>query len=51
MWWLRELRSSGWAVAVAYTFAEARKVLTRYINACGLGQSLDLSNAKEPGHV
>jgi len=50
-WWLRELRASGWAVAVAYTFSEAQKVLTGYVDGGDTGQSLDLSNAKEPGHV
>jgi len=50
-WWLRELRSSGWAVAVAYTFSEAQKALTDYVDGGDTGQFLDLSNAKEPAHV
>ena len=51
-WWLRRLEGQGWAVAVAWTFGEARTVIQKYLGGEHEPQeSLDLSIAEAPGHV
>lgn len=50
-WWLRQLQEQGWAVAVAWTFSEARHVLLEYLGCTMPNQRLDLTIAEAPGHV
>jgi len=50
-WWLARLQAEGWAVAVAWTFSEARHVLEEYLAGTMPDQRLDLTIAEAPGHV
>ncbi|WVM04107.1 hypothetical protein [Salinibacter phage B2_17] len=50
-WWLDHLREAGWAVAVAWTFSEARHVLRSYLDGEEIEQRLDLTIAEPPRHV
>lgn len=50
-WWLKRLKGQGWAVAVAWTFAEAQHLLQRYLDGAMPEQKLDLTIAEPPGHV
>jgi len=50
-WWLRQLQDQGWAVAVAWTFSEARHVFRSYLGGEEIEQRLDLTIAEPPRHV
>jgi hypothetical protein len=50
-WWIGRLREQGWAVAVAYGFDEAHKIIERYLDSEHEPQGLDLSGAEPPRHV
>jgi hypothetical protein len=50
-WWLKQLQKSGWAIAVAWTFAEAQHVIQQYLGGTMPSQRLDLTIAEAPGHV
>jgi len=50
-WWLQRLRDQGWAVAVAWTFDEARTILRDYLSGAYEGQTLDLTIAERPRHI
>jgi len=50
-WWLQRLQEQGWAVAVAWSFSEARHVLREYLAGTMPSQRLDLTIAEAPGHV
>jgi hypothetical protein len=50
-WWLQQLQESDWAVAVAWTFSEARHILRSYLDSEPVDQKLDLTIAEAPGHV
>jgi len=50
-WWLKRLKEQGWAIAVAWTFSEARHILRSYLDGEEIEQRLDLSIAEAPGHV
>jgi hypothetical protein len=51
LWWLKRLKGQGWAVAVAWSFAEAHHLLQRYLDGAMPEQDLDLTIAEAPGHV
>jgi hypothetical protein len=51
-WWLRRLREQGWAVGVAWSFAEAHHIIQRYLDGEHEPQeNLELSIAEPPRHV
>ena len=51
-WWLRRLQDQGWAVAVAWTFGEARATLESYLAGEHEPQeTLDLTIAEAPSHA
>ena len=51
-WWLRRLQDQGWAVAVAWTFGEARAILESYLAGEHEPQeTLDLTIAEAPSHA
>ena len=50
-WWIGRLKEQGWAVAVAYGFDEAVRVIQRYLDGEHEPQGLDLSGAEPPRHV
>jgi len=50
-WWLRRLLEQGWAVAVAWSFAEAHHIIQRYLDGEHEPQGLDFSGAEPPRHV
>jgi len=50
-WWLRRLQDQGWAVAVAWTFGEAKAILEGYLAGEHEPQeTLDLTIAEAPSH-
>jgi hypothetical protein len=50
-WWLDQLQGQAWAVAVAWTFSEARHVIQQYLAGITPEHTLDLTIAEAPGHV
>ncbi|WP_199774197.1 VRR-NUC domain-containing protein [Salinibacter altiplanensis] len=50
-WWLARLESEGWAIGVAWTFGEARTIITGYLDGEYDGQTLDLTSAEPPRHA
>jgi hypothetical protein len=50
-WWLRRLLEQGWAIGVAWSFAEAHHMIQRYLDGEHEPQGLDLSGAEPPRHV
>jgi len=51
-WWLAKMKNQGRAVAVAWSFDEARTLITDYLRGEHRPQeSLDLSIAEPPRHV
>jgi hypothetical protein len=51
-WWLRRLQDQGWAVAVAWTFGEARATLESYLaGEHEPKETLDLTIAEAPSHA
>jgi len=51
-WWLRRLQDQGWAVAVAWTFGEAKAILEGYLAGEHEPQeTLDLTIAEAPSHA
>ena len=50
-WWLARLQEQGWAVAVAWTFDEARSILEAYVAGKYESQTLDLTIAEPPDHA
>jgi hypothetical protein len=50
-WWLRRLLEQGWAIGVAWSFAEAHHIIQRYLDGEHEPQGLDLSGAEPPRHV
>jgi hypothetical protein len=50
-WWLGRLLEQGWAIGVAWSFAEAHHMIQRYLDGEHEPQDLDLSGAEPPRHV
>jgi len=50
-WWLSTLQSAGWAIAIGWTFEEAKTLIQDYLAGEHEPQELDLSGAEPPRHV
>lgn len=50
-WWLQRFRENAWMIGVAFSFEEAKNILTDYVLGTYQGQELDLSDAEPPDHV
>jgi len=50
-WWLDRYKAEDWAIGVAWSFAEARHIIQRYLDGEHEPQELDLTGTEPPRHV